>query len=249
MTILGPNTMFTPDMLSEDIVLSCGEDPTELLECLAQATGAGIPSPHRYRGFGCVKLPSMSVVWGGMGTGTLEPFLWEVLKCEKVKRIVLVGTTGLLAPCTEALGNAFLITEAYLAGTALDEEWITQPLRPSFRDLDKAANLPRSSIVSTDFYYGFAGNKQRQGYPPITQRIEKGFQGTARSASLTDMETAQFYFFCSAFREKGTLDYLGIKGPANPVLATDAQVVHSANVLAKAIRLAKEVFTLTTCAV
>jgi len=155
--------MISPDTLSEDIVLSCGKDPVELLQCVAHATDESVPEVESYRGFGCVRFPAFSVVWDGMGTGTLEPLLWELLQCEKIRRIILVGTSGLLAPSTNFLGRAFLITEAYLAGTALDEERIAQPLRPWFRGIGKVGEWPSTTIVSNHFYYGFAGSDRRPG--------------------------------------------------------------------------------------
>jgi len=75
--------------------------------------------------------------------------------------------------------------------------------------------------------------------------MERGFQGAARSAQLTHMETAQFYFFCREFREKGTLDYLAIQGAANPVLEFETQPAHSSKVLTETIRLAIEILRLS----
>ncbi len=237
MSIIGPNTAIDSSLIASDIILCCGEDPEELLDCVRRTCGIGNDVPHRYRGFGCLRLSSFSLVWGGIGTGTLEPLLWELLQSNLVRRIVLVGTAGALGR-PEKLGHACVITEAYLAGTALDEARIEQPLRPDFPGFQALVNLPAEAIISTDFYYGFASRDQGPAYPDIMRRAMESYSKHAHRAGLIDMETGQFYFLCNAFGGERNIEYLAIKGPANSVADVGAQLSNSAAVLIEALSAA-----------
>ncbi len=238
MPTIGPNTCIDAEMIASDVILCCGEDPAELLACLRRVCAIEGATPHSYRGFGCLRLPSFTVVWGGIGTGTLEPLLWELLQSNRVRRILLIGTAGVLGPRPEGIGSVYAISEAFLAGTALDESRIEQPLRPVFRDFKNLSQLPTERIVSTDFYYGFAGLGHRPGYPDIVQRAKESFSRTGQRARLVDMEAGQFYFLCHAFRGERGIEYLAIKGAANSVADVDAQVSNSQAILVEAIAVA-----------
>jgi hypothetical protein len=237
MAKIGPNTGIEAELLANDIILCCGEDPDELVESLFRVAACGGGVRHAYRGFGCLRLDSFSLVWGGIGTGTLEPLLWELVQSKRVDRIVLVGTAGLLRGANLEIGKAYVLSEAFLAGTALDETRIQQPLHPSFSGLERHS-LPGATIVSTDFYYGFTGAARRPGYPPITRHVEAAFAKPASHASLVDMETGQFYFLCHAFRGKRPMEFVAVKGPANPVLDVGAQFANSETVLSNSISAA-----------
>jgi hypothetical protein len=132
----------------------------------------------------------------------------------------------------------YTISEAFLAGTALDESRINQPLRPVFRDYKNLSQVPSETIVSTDFYYGFAGLGQRPGYPEIMQRAKESFSRNGQRAKLVDMEAGQFYFLCDAFRGEREIEYLAIKGAANSLADVNAQVSNSSAILAEAIEVA-----------
>lgn len=238
MATIGPNTCIDAELLAGDVILCCGEDPQELLGCLRRACDTDGAVPHAYRGYGCLRLKSFSVVWGGIGTGALEPLLWELFQSGRVRRIVLIGTAGVLGEQPGRLGTVYALSEAFLAGTALDERRIEQPLRPRFRDFNNLLEIPSETIVSTDFYYGFSGHGQRPGYPDIMRRARESFAGRAGRAKLVDMEAGQFYFFCDAFRGDRQIEYLAIKGAANSVAEVDSQVSNSAAILVKAIAAA-----------
>jgi hypothetical protein len=242
MSTIGPNTCIDVNLIASDVILCCGEDAQELLECLRRVCDTGGAVPHSYRGFGCLRLASFSVVWGGIGTGALEPLLWELFQSKRVRRVVLIGTAGLLGPQPGGIGKVYALSEAFLAGTALDESRIEQPLRPVFRDFQRLAQVPSETIVSTDFYYGFAGLGQRPGYPDIMRRAQESFAGRAERARLVDMEAGQFYFFCDVFRGEREIEYLAIKGAANSVADVDVQVSNSAAVLVEAITAAVRLF-------
>jgi hypothetical protein len=238
MSTIGPNTCIDANLIASDVILCCGEDPEELLQSLRRVCEIDGTVPHSYRGFGCLRLASFSVVWGGIGTGALEPLLWELFESGRVRRIVLIGTAGVFEPQPGRIGKVYALSEAFLAGTALDESCIEQPLRPVFRDFQRLAQVPSETIVSTDFYYGFAGLGQRPGYPDIMRRAKESFSRSGQRAKLVDMEAGQFYFFCDAFRGEREIEYLAIKGAANSVAAVDAQVANSAAILVEAIAAA-----------
>jgi hypothetical protein len=168
----------------------------------------------------------------------LEPLLWEIIRSERVRRIVLVGTAGSLPEFSGKLGAAYLISQAFLAGTALDEEQIPQPLRPMFGSDICMATIPKATIVSTDFYYGFAGKEKRPEYPPIMQRVENRFAAINGVVDLVDMETAQFYYFCGVFQGSRPMEFVAVKGPANPIINVQVQVEHSKNVLRESLKVA-----------
>lgn len=235
MTKIGPNTQFDDNLLADDVILSCGEDPSELLHCLREVTNLPAPDTHSYRLFGGARFPAFSLLWSGIGTGCLEPLLWEVLSAGRVRRLVLIGTAGRLRESDLDIGIAYVVARAYLAGTALDEERIQQPLRPRFA---LPQEIRTATTVSTDYYYGFSDGCPWEGYPAITRRITEGLRSIPERVDLVDMEVGQFYYLCRAFDRTGRLSYVAVKGPANPVTDVQAQVANSADVLADSLRVA-----------
>src|SRR5688500_16227939 len=90
-----PNTMVNDAFLHQSIILSCGEDPSELL---AAARTAGLDKPcalHEYRCYRFWSFPICTLVWTGIGTGCLEPLLYEILRESRANKICLVGTAGM----------------------------------------------------------------------------------------------------------------------------------------------------------
>src|SRR6202035_4323689 len=91
---LGPNTNAPVELLSSQCVLCVGEDRRTLLDAALDA-GLDMKGPHfGYRCYEFWNCGGLLVVWSGIGTGSLEPLLWELFKPGTIQQIVLVGTAG-----------------------------------------------------------------------------------------------------------------------------------------------------------
>jgi len=227
------------------MVLCCGEDPSELLGALPFK-----PSPaayHEYRCYRFWRFQAFTLAWTGIGTGCLEPMLYELFEPalisgpKTIRRLILIGTAGSLNPAGTTPGQPYLIDPAYLGASAIGSppHQITarerQPLRPRLGALVKrAAGLERRSIVSTDYYYGFS-------HDPASAMLREADPGLLRAvaaasgvADLVDMEVAQFYYFCGLLGGPSLL-YLAIKGCANYVGGFSEQPMNSQQVLSLAM--------------
>jgi hypothetical protein len=186
------------------------------------ATGA------EFRGYTVWTLPTATVILASIGTGVIEPLLYELLGTGRAGRIVLVGTAGRLGAGRLPLGIGFPITEAYLAGTGLDREVPDQPLRPEWPDL---AAGPVASIVSSDFYYGFSPSTRPGDYRHRLPGLRRDFERLSASVDLVDMEVGQFYALCRLIPENPGLRFLAIKGASNGVDNHGEQNTHAPAVL------------------
>ena len=98
-----PNTGVADDLLSSGtIILSCGEDITEVHDTFEPLLKALPRRFHSYRGYTFAQYRGFTLATAGIGTGCLEPFLYEVLPA--TKRIILVGTAGLVSGTPRMLG-------------------------------------------------------------------------------------------------------------------------------------------------
>jgi hypothetical protein len=233
MAILGPNTAAHTDFLAPAAIVCAGEDPSEL----QRTFDAGDADVFEYRCYRFWRFVQTTVIWTGMGTGCLEPLLWEILSPGVIKKLLLVGSAGRLPNSRAPIGEARIITEAYAGGTSLDAESADQPIRPRFA---LPAKCPPTSIVSTDFYYGFTGRTLTGKYPAAGAALRASVEKHLSTRDLVDMETAQFYHFCDRFDRTGRLQYLAIKGAANPIDWQMAQLGESAPLLSKCFRRAWE---------
>jgi hypothetical protein len=233
--ILGTNTAAPVNILRPDVILCAGEDRGEFLAAL-QHCGISKPNQHhRYRGYEFWQYKKFLAVLSGIGTGSLEPLLWEILSPNVVKRIVLVGTAGLMPGASLKYGIPFVVSEASAAGTGIDA--ITQkiPLRPQW---DLPPTMATATSVSTDFYYGFSPRLQTTGYPiPATALREQYIERIKRGTQLVEMEVAQFYFFTEHFG-RGEVQYVAIKSPVNPAGEGIEQLTHSPAALIAVVKAA-----------
>lgn len=234
---LGPNTAAPLSVLSGDCILCSGEDRQEFLAAL-RAAGLNNPRVHsQYRGYEFWRFDSCSAILTGIGTGCLEPALWEILQPGVVKRIVLVGTAGTLPGATVETGKAFLIDRAWPAGTGIDAMALDLPLRPSW---NVTPNLPTATSVSTDFYYGFSPKLGTAAYPLQHSRLQEMYDRHIRDGTeLVEMEVAQFYFFCGLLGDK-SLQYAAVKIPVNSVSQVEQQLENSPGALVGAVRAVVE---------
>ncbi len=235
-----PNTRLEARFLSPDVILCCGEDEQELVKALASL---GVSEPQErfdFRLYQTRKYEDFTVILAPIGTGALEPLLYEIFSLNVVKRIVLVGTAARTPKSEVALKSVYMIRQAFLAGTGLDCEVPNQSFTPN---LTIAKTCPSASIVSTDLYYGF---KIAQDAGPYRERLPR-LQEQARKYTLTspvdlvDMEVAQFYALCQFLSGLSPVKYLAIKGPANSLDQQENQNINTQQVLFNAFRAAFDV--------
>lgn len=229
---LTPNTKIQSSMLSENVVLCCGEDPTVVWEALKTTRLQKPLLEHDFRSYHLVKCESLTVILAAIGTGALEPLLFEILRFNVVQAIVLVGTAGRTLSSKTIMGQPYIIGEAYLEGTALDREVETLPLLPNYAF---GGTHEVASIVSTDFYYAFSLSRKGDDYPGRLPRLQKSVREMVAKVDLVDMEVGQFYALCQLMSPKGKLKYLAIKGPANSLGYGEDQNIHAKEVIEKAL--------------
>ena len=230
---LGPNTNAPLELLSTKVILVCGEDRGYLLPYV------GATPSHSFRCFEFWKMPTHTVILCGMGTGCVEPLIWEVIKPGIVGEIVLIGTAGKMPGTSVQIGQPYAVAKAWLAGTALDGERVSQPVKPRWTE---AIGVEWVDSVSTDFFYGFAPRVlEEDGYPfasgPLALRYAEHL---AMGTELVDMEVAAFYCFCEKFGDPG-LTYLAIKGPSNELGADGQQIAETGDVMERCMAIAKRV--------
>jgi hypothetical protein len=227
-----PNTLLPFDSISGDLVLCCGEDLKELQQAVQSTFGRPRPL-HAYRCYNFFTVRNTNFVWTGIGTGCIEPLLGEILNEPNLRRLILVGTAGSVSNRTK-LGSATPIGAARIscAGIAPKKK-IQKPNWPI------APTAGTQTIVSTDYYYGFTlkNNWPTQKLWAADSRLRKSVRPALAKSDLVDMETGQFYHLCATLRPD--LQYLAIKGAANPLSDFSLQTLHSESVLHDALRQAR----------
>jgi|KBSMisStaDraftv2_1062788.scaffolds.fasta_scaffold05303_3 Phosphorylase superfamily len=230
-----PNTGVEDIFLNRDVILCCGEDWNELLLALGSITTEPVLLEHEYRVYRIALFKKFSLIWSGMGTGCLEPLLYEISDIRHVRNIILIGTAG--APSSERvkLGEIYAIEKAYLGGTAIHLPGAPNPLAPRFsEDVIAKAHLLRASIASTDYYYGFSKSRDTQELRVADPSLKEAVDSLHDQVALIDMETAQFYYFCGIFFPEH-LRYIALKGAANLLADPTLQTTNSIGVLKKAL--------------
>lgn len=231
-----PNARLVAGQLRPDVILCCGEDKGAFVEALRVVGLPADPAAPDFRGFTAWTFPTLTVVLAPIGTGSVEPILNEILHAAPIQRILLVGTAGALGPRRLPKGAAHAISEAWLAGTGLDREVVAQPLRPDWPDLP--ADGPTASIVSSDFYYGFAPARHPGDYRHRLPALRGDFERLSAFVDLVDMEVGQFYALCRLIPERPGLRFLAIKGASNAVENHGEQNAHAPAVLLDCLRQA-----------
>ncbi len=238
-----PNTLVPDSILSHDIVLCCGEDLDELLDVTREIEIGNPQTTHSYRCYRFWKYSDFTLIWTGIGTGCMEPLLCEILDAGNIKRIILIGTAGLLSDESEIMGKACIIHQALPGASALRLRENLLPLEPSFPLSNEIQNKKRS-VVSTDFYYGFsmfphpAVEKIKLSNP----QLQDDFKNIWKTTDLIDMETAPFYFFCKTLGGEN-LQYIAIRGAANTSQDFTQQTTYSKDVLRQCLTLTFRLFT------
>src|SRR5688500_13860870 len=117
MTTLGPNTCFRMELMRPKLLICSGEDPGEASSVAISLLGR-FESHHRFRAYELWSFEDIAFVVCGMGTGCVEPLLWEVFQSNGIRAVVLAGTAGRFPKSPTRVGGSYLISKAYAAATA-----------------------------------------------------------------------------------------------------------------------------------
>jgi purine-nucleoside phosphorylase len=189
----------------------------------------------RYRGYEFWRFADFCMILAGLGSGSLEPLMFEALRPGIIRKIVLVGTAGSMPDAQVELTAAHLIDPAWPAATAIDGEVGELPLRPRW---SRPTSIKTASGVSSDFFYGFAPRVLSNDYPIRTRHLRALFEQHLRlGTQLVDMEAAQFYFFCT-YLGGSSLEYAAVKAVANAVGGEAEQSPNTRKAIANCLTLA-----------
>jgi hypothetical protein len=227
-TVLGPVTQIPKNLHREKVLICLGEDPIEFESALA-AAGAPHDLLHAYRSFRCYGNGDALIVLGGIGVGSQEPLLWELLKTN-VCRIILTGTSGALGGFTGGSEARFMAT-AHAAYSAMH----AHPKRGFHANFN--SRLPSSVAISTDAFYGF-GPACLNGDYPAEPGLETSYGMYKDADALVDMETAFFYWATPRFSSNSDIEFASIRACANPVTAFQELADNSPLVLENAVKAA-----------
>jgi hypothetical protein len=239
---LRPNTALPDGFLASNVILCCGEDARELMQAVSTILSEPPLRVHAYRCYQFWDYNEFTLVLTGIGTGCLEPLLWEILDRKTLNdsvpsRLVLIGTAGCLAD--SGFGKVYLIEGAYPVGSGIEVDDSHLPFRPHFAGLEHV-DLPRAEAISTDHYYACSPrtddervNKLHVLNPALAAGVNKHW----KRGRLIDMETAQFYAFARTYGSAGT-QFLAFRGVANLADQFETQCDYAVPVLTEAFRQA-----------
>jgi hypothetical protein len=230
-----PNVQLHRDQIRPSVILCCGEDKGAFLDALATLGFPAETAVSEFRSYSVWTLPSVTLILSPIGTGPLEPLLYELIATERAERIILVGTAGCLGAKRLPLGVAYPISEARLAGTGLDRELSGQTLLPDWPDFPAG---PSATIVSSDFYYGFSPALAPGDYRHRLPGLRADFLRLSASVDLVDMEVGQFYALCRLIPTRPGLRFLAFKGASNAVDNHGEQNTNAPAVLRNSLRQA-----------
>ena len=236
-SVLGPNTNLPAEFLKPTVLLCCGEDSAEFLAAIQADAPRPIERQSHYRCYSFWQYPDFLAGWTGIGTGCVEPLLFELFQAQQVKRIALVGTAGKFAHSKLELGKTHLCDPAKCVYTGLDKivgNTLLHPkLPPGF-----ASMAPRAGILSTDLFYGFSGDAMKATFPLYNEALAKAYHDESSQMDLVDMEVAQFYFLCDKYGGRGLDAYLAFKGAANEMGLGDQQLANSQSTINACVQAA-----------
>lgn len=235
-----PVTHILPAQLSERTIICSGEVEDELMHAFRNVR----EKPEFIRQYRCYKVwkyPSFTLILAGIGTGTLEPLLWEILRPGLVKRLILIGTAGCVLPDAPAMGRALPISRAWPCGTGIDAEVGLEPLMPNWSLPEGAASC---GIASSDFFYGYSDRVLDGTFAACQGPFRQRYLAVKAMADLIDMEVAPFYYFAPRFDTGGALEYLAIKGSSNALGKGEEMNGYSASVMDDCARQALELLGL-----
>ena len=237
-----PNSQVPDAFISPAVLLCCGEDRDELEQVMEKATAEKPVATHQYRCYLFYMYPRFTLIWTGIGTGCLEPLIFEITDKGLVEGIVLIGTAGYIGKDRSRLGKVYLLNKATPAasGVQLSNDI---PLEPRFPGVG-TLGLPTAPIVSTDNYYGFSARDDARvraahdANPHLRQAVERYWQ----DGMCIDMEVAPFYHLASHCDPM--LKFAAIKGVANLGDGYFEQSTYSRAVLQESARMGLQLLDL-----
>lgn len=193
------------------VILCSGEVEEDLLDAFRGKAGP-LLSSGRYRCYAFWRYADFVLILAGIGTGTLEPVLWEILSPGIVRQIILIGTAGAVTARAPALGKALPLSAAWSCGSGIDGELGLAPALPRWK---LPENTPTATIASSDFFYGYSDRVLDGSFRACQGSFRAKYLALRDRADLIDMEVAPFYYFCPFFDPTGKLEYLAVKGASN----------------------------------
>jgi nucleoside phosphorylase len=247
-----PNTALPLSFFQQDMIVCTGEDPQELIRAIKAVFPGRRPRHHQYRCYQAWKLPGVTIVISGIGTGCIEPMMWELLDYKTLgakvpKRLVMIGTAGYVSD--SGFGQVYVVDGAYPAGCAVRIEDEKLPLRPEFDGLKEAVErlgLPTAEEVSTDRYFTCTpdNSDERKVFAKSFDRgLREELKKYWKPGRLISMETLQFYHFAHVFGLK--TQYVALRGVANLADQFETQGEYSQQVLTDALRHAVSILRST----
>jgi nucleoside phosphorylase len=234
-----PNTALPLSFFQPNMIVCTGEDPQELIRAIRAVFPGRRPRHHQYRCYQAWKLPGVTIVISGIGTGCIEPMMWELLDYKTLgnkrpKRLVMIGTAGLISD--SGFGQVYVVEGAYPVGCAvrIDDKYL--PLRPNFEGA-YLLGLPRAEEISTDRYYSCTldtSDERKVRARSFDPQLEEELKDHWWPGRLISMETLQFYHFAYVWGLADT-QYVALRGVANLADQFDTQGDYSQQVLTDAL--------------
>ena len=237
-----PVTHILPKHLSKRVILCCGEVEEDLLQSFHGYPEKPLLVQH-YRCYKFWKYSNFTLILAGIGTGTLEPLLWEILTPSVIHKIVLIGTAGAVSPDAPTTGSALPVGEAYSCGTGIDGEMGLEPLKPRW---EFPEGTKTCSIASSDFFYGYSDRVLDGSFKACQGPFREKYLKIRDRAALVDMEVAPFYYFCPRFDPTGTIEYVAVKGSSNALGKGAEMNMHARTVLGNCVHRALLMLELVT---
>ncbi len=239
--LLGPNTNASTELLRQKCIICCGEDRELLLSAFADVGLIVGSSAFKFRCYEFWHIHDALLILTGIGTGCLEPLLWEIFSGDVIKQIILVGTAGRMEGSRSSVGQAYLVSQAWIAGTGLDNEGLSQPLFPHWSDLGP---FESTTSVSTDFFYGFSPKLKDGSYPLSYGGLRRYYdQHVAIKTDLVEMEVGQFYAFCRLY-PMAPPEFIAVKAVSNTIGLDDDQVGNSRSALTSTLKITRALLNL-----
>lgn len=215
---LGPNTQLPAGLIRERVLIAGGEDRDEIQEALVERFDFSGAAHHRFRDYECWSDDRVSVIRCGIGTGSVEPLVYELLNGGRtdragesrgetgVERIVLFGTSGVPVYSRLEVGEAYVVAAATPFETALNSPGL-YPEPVAFEpNWPAVGGRPFAASISTDRYYG-----------DVPDAAADVFTSPPRTRVLIEMEVAQFYHFARRYAIGDPPLFLAVKGVSNRI--------------------------------
>ncbi len=233
---IGPNTNAPAGIISDDCVLIAGEDPSMAEDAVAHCFGS-CSWRYAFRSYVFERREGVTTIYCGMGTGCIEPLLWELAESRRVRRLILAGTAGTMHRCRVAPDGAYVIDAARAAAAGLHAIGLGRVHRPRW---NPHAAFPTATAVSTDFYYGFGHRVLDASHPLHATDLPRLF--SEADEDLVDMEVACFYALCRRFMPE-EVQFVAIKAPANPAGQGESQLANTPAALERCLRIAVDLLS------